>query len=184
MSIQSETALECAWCDGPREPEASVRGSFCSRACWLRHKGDRALNVVRHDHRFCVSCGRQLKTIEEPTDETLRQIEGAESTRALVGYQYRTPAADIGEISNEGAHQHSEITRMGTVCSCGVTDQREASPALREVELADVLANLFKVLYRLWDEGAIDRQPDSDAYFDGYEQERDFTYAVGRALYG
>jgi len=167
-----------------RETGVGPDNETCGTDCYLRWRGENALNQVRQDHRFCVSCGRQLKTIEEPPDETLRDINGAESTRALVGFQYRTPAADLGEITHEGAHKHSEITRTGTVCSCGVTDQREASPTLREVELADVLANLFKTLYQLWDEGALDQRPDKDAYFDAYRETEDFTFAVGAALYG
>jgi len=174
---------ECGYCEEDFEPPA-VSGSFCSADCMYRSRGERALNQIRQDHRLCISCGRQLKTISEPPDETLRDINGAESTRALVGFQYRTPAADFGEVTHEGAHQHSEITRTGTVCSCGVTDQREASPTLREIELADVLANLFKTLYRLWDERAIDRRPDKDAYFAGYKETEDFSYAVGKSLYG
>jgi len=184
MSVQSDSPVLCAWCDEERDPQASVRGSFCSRDCWLRHKGDKALNQLRHDHRFCVSCGRQLKELEEPPDETLRQINGAESTHSLVGYQYRTPQADIGEIQRDGPTEYQDRIHTGTICECGVTDGREADPDLRQLEIDTVLKNLATTLLALWDEGAIDKKLDVRRYTRTYAESEDFALAVGRGLYG
>jgi hypothetical protein len=64
----TETA-ECSYCEGDRDVHASVAGSFCSSECHLKHQADKALNVVRNDHRICASCLRFIKQVERPTDD-------------------------------------------------------------------------------------------------------------------
>lgn len=63
----TETA-ECQHCGGPRNPDASVGGSFCSHECYYNAKGTKALNQIKQDHLFCSTCFRQVKTVEEPPD--------------------------------------------------------------------------------------------------------------------
>lgn len=139
--LESRDTYECSHCGGDRDPRTSVAGSFCSIECHRAHRREkRAREIMReleHDHRFCATCGRQLKTVEKPTDAALRQIDGYHSTTALVGYQYRTEHAETGEISLDVDDEADrpiveDGVATGTVCSCGNTSHRHEEAALRE----------------------------------------------------
>lgn len=137
---------ECGHCGGSHTPAETVAGAFCSQSCHDAHRREkRAAAIFREleqDHRFCATCGKQLKEIEKPTDEALRQIDGYHSTTSVVGYQYRTEYADVGEISLDvrAGFKHGETVRVptrdgvatGTVCECGNTAHRHEEDAIRK----------------------------------------------------
>lgn len=140
---------DCAHCDGPRSKH-SQWGSYCSRECYEAEqraaKANELLNVLEHDHRYCHTCGRQLKEIEEPT-ESYSVVVGPcahhddwdNVTDVLIGYQYRTKHAETGEISldiEDGRSAERPIVEdgvaTGTVCTCGNTSHRHADETLRD----------------------------------------------------
>ena len=140
-----EETYECSHCGGDRRPSTSVAGSFCSTACHRAHKrakqAGRILEILEHDHRFCKTCGRQLKTVDKP-DTTLvvgpcEHQEWGHAKDVLVGYQYRTEHADQGEISMDvdEAGDRPIVERgvaTGTVCRCGNTAHQHGEAIIRD----------------------------------------------------
>lgn len=92
--VPTET-YECAQCGGPRAPETSVAGSFCSTDCHEAHRREKAaekvLDRVVHSHKFCATCFRRLKFVYRPDHPDLPDF--------FRGYQHRTDNAELGEIS-------------------------------------------------------------------------------------
>lgn len=138
---------ECAYCGGDRRASASVGGSFCSTECHRAHKrakrAGEIFELLEHDHRFCRTCFSQLKEVHKPAGvsvvipPSLHDEDWGHATDVLVGYQFRTPAAETGEISMDvDAEGDRAIVEdgvaMGTICQCGATDHRDDEPAIRE----------------------------------------------------
>jgi DNA-directed RNA polymerase subunit RPC12/RpoP len=158
----SEETYECAHCGGPRRPSTSVAGSFCSIDCHQQHRREkRAGEVLRElaqDHRFCATCGRQLKEIEAG-DQLLvvgpsRHDSWTFASDVWAGYQHRTEHAELGEISLDTADEPTVLTddyvATGTVCECGNTDHRHEESAIRErfpFETAHYLALAVDILH-------------------------------------
>ena len=109
---QSETATYTCDRDGCQtevEEHALVHGSFCSQQCYDKHRGAKQLRNIKHDHRWCHGCFRQLKDIERPGDEysvVIGPVDHdavADTARdVLVGYQYFTEHATHGEKTGRG----------------------------------------------------------------------------------
>lgn len=211
-TTQPETA-ECSYCDGDRDPYASVAGSFCSTECHTKHRADKALNVVRNDHRICASCLRFVKTVESPDDEWVNEHksrsqfalrvgglfhnkcgesvldlthcpdEQRTQRESIRGYQYRTENAETAVIEVEGPHKWSRVKQTGTSCRCGNTDPSETIDILQECEPAVVLANHVNTFRRLEAEGKIDKRINKDVLFETFRETRDLMLALGRALH-
>lgn len=136
----------CGHCGGAHTPAETVAGSFCSTGCHRGHqRAKRAGEFFREleqDHRFCATCGRQLKTTNKPPRQvvippSLHDADWGNASDVLVGYQYRTPHAETGEISldvDDDADRPivEDGVAKGTVCCCGNTDHRHEEPAIRE----------------------------------------------------
>lgn len=143
-SPTTEETYECAHCGGPRRPSTSVAGSFCSTECHREHRREkRAAEVLREleqDHRWCATCGRQLKEIEAGGCSLVvkpsAHQEWTAASDVWVGIQHRTAHADIGEVSldttDDGTVLTDDRVATGTVCECGNTDHRHAEPIIRQ----------------------------------------------------
>jgi len=141
-----EETYECSYCDGDRRPSTSVAGSFCSIECHRAHKRakrvDEIMELLEQDHRFCKTCGRQLKTVDKPATASLvigpsQHQEWDYAKDVLVGWQYRTEHSETGEISMDVDEEGDRpIVRdgvaTGTVCRCGNTAHQHAEEALRD----------------------------------------------------
>ncbi|SNZ18306.1 hypothetical protein SAMN06269185_3327, partial [Natronoarchaeum philippinense] len=102
------------------------------------------MELLEHDHRFCKTCGRQLKTVDKPA--TASVVVGPSSHQewdyakdVLVGWQYRTEHAETGEISldvdEDGDRPIVERgVATGTICECGNTAHQHAEDAIRNRE--------------------------------------------------
>jgi len=144
ISTPTEEAYECAYCGGPRRPSTSVGGSFCSIECHHEHRREkRAAEVLREltqDHRFCATCGRQLKEIEaggcSVVVKPASHQEWTAASDVWVGIQHRTRHADIGEVSLDTTEGDDTLVQdrvaTGTVCACGNTDHRHEELAIRQ----------------------------------------------------
>jgi len=176
----------CRQCDGPRTPELSVGGSFCSERCLFRHRGAKVLQQIAADHRWCATCFRQIKHTHRPPESELVELNIPKHIRdAFVGYQYRTDHATDGVDEAEradGSERRIEFTR--TSCECGAVDPSDQHEVLRELDPAATIQSLWACLVRLEEHGTIQRRPSKSAYLDALrESDCDWTYAIGRALY-
>lgn len=196
MSVQPETAeqqFQCAHCGEPRDPHASVGGSFCTEECRIAHKGRSALNQIESDHRYCASCFRQVKTTHRPTDEELREMDVRWSIReAFIGYQWRTEHGVPAEVElpdMEPADADIQIenppVRGATGCVCGAIDHRDHDADLARIEgLASVGQHLLVCLRELAEREALDADPCPREFLDALEERPgDWEHAAGRALY-
>lgn len=143
---ESGETYRCSECDEEFAAIAAVAGSFCSMECHRSHRrGKRAREVMReleHDHRFCATCGRQLKEIERPIGKSLvippsAHDDWAAASDVLVGFQHRTQHAETGEISldvDDRAERPivEDTVTTGTICECGNTAHRHEEGAIRE----------------------------------------------------
>ena len=183
MSVQSSLGSfepsprtgECgrSECDAEFPVHGAYKGAFCSRQCHLQHRGQKALNVIRNDHRWCATCFRKLKEIERPP---------MDAPEFVVGYQYPTehmrPSVDSrGAL---GVEQHWR--RWG--CECGNVDHRHRDDILEDVEIDGAVYNLLVCLHELEADGPLTERADPDRLFGALRQRwRDWEYAIGAALY-
>lgn len=179
----------CAHCDGERQPNATVKGSFCSRECWYKHKGRKALNTIQFDHTVCGTCGRVRATVEnprpegqkwyleQPKDGTFTYNPESDSVDFETWGQTETIEAAIGR-------RYSTPNEQGGACKCGTISTVEAHDILRNIELDKVLVRLFKRLREKERDGELSNTPDKDSLFSAFKESNgDFAYAAGRALY-
>jgi len=187
-------------------------GFFCGERCYYTHKGEKALNNLKHDHRLCANCGSWLKQVSRPTDEW-RQLKGSALQVALENGGILTKAngkqildytdvADVGVIpvdsvcGFEHATEHAENVHKefqideyrstfgtGLGCKCGVTDPRDIDETLRKIELASVLANYVLVFREFYQEGQIDQQISKKQFFNTFKESQDIEYSLGKALF-
>jgi len=205
---------DCVYCGGERTPGGGVRGSFCSNACHYKHKGEKAVNILRHDHRLCASCGRWVKEVSRPDDEWKHERASAVETVLNNGGEYHnvdgvgialdaTAASDTRPTATEqvigfqyatenATHVEKEYPideyrvhyGTGLGCACGMTNTRETDNILRGVELASVLANYVVVFRELEREGQLDQRISKDRFFNTFRETRDIEHAVGKGLHG
>lgn len=157
----------CAFEDCSQEfavPNA-VAGSYCSQACADRGTGRDFLRSIRGDHRFCWSCLRTVKEVERPTDEARRGL-GPITDECLVGYEYLTEHADVGE--------------HGVECRCGAVGH-DLDFWLRR-EDGPWQWYLMLVVETTREEGQHDYHFDLATFADEFWETGDFELAVGRAL--
>lgn len=211
-TTQPETA-ECSYCGDDRDIHASVAGSFCSEDCYHKHQADKALNVVRNDHRICASCLRFIKSVERPDEEWVNEQNSRRQhalnngaiwhtkngmqvfditrcpdkqrtqTESVIGFQYRTENAETVVKELEGPDRYSRIKQTGTACKCGNTNPSERVEVLQESEPATVLANHFITFRRLYSEGKVDSRINKDVLFETFRETRDLQLSLGRALH-
>jgi len=173
MSVQ---ITECDVCG--TEFEYGHQPGYCSEECYHRNAGDNFLQLLKHDHRFCHSDFKRLKEIERPTDEQLRQIDGIHSSECVVGFQYKTSEADVGEITAKPGVQDTVVT--GIICSCGVTDHKD--DYLRNLNPIEAAKRLRNRVIETRLEGQHDYAFDEKTFVEAWNESKDWTLALGRAL--
>lgn len=190
MSSNTPPATEayfCQQCGGPRSPDASVGGSFCSERCLYRHKGEKALRQIRSDHRFCATCFRRLKTVSRPADSRLEDAGLSRLTReAFVGYQYRTEHATDGvdEVAAEERPSDRRLAYSRTSCECGTVDPSDRHEVLRQLDPKQTVQSLWRCLVELERDGTLTHRPSRGAYLEALRKtDLDWSYAIGRALH-
>lgn len=181
LATQPTRTATCAYCDGERDPDDSIEGSYCAPLCYYKHTGQKLLNLIQHDHRWCTNCGRQLKEVEEPTDEQLRQIDGFHSKTAVIGFQYTTPNAGVGfkDIHSE----RGERVISGVICAkCGNTSHHTDFPEDRERHFLEYGERIFSTLEGKESEHNADL--DRETFFEMLIQTRDIVFSLGKAKEG
>jgi|GEM_PF-4367273 len=180
--MTQEPRVQCAHCDGPRDPNASVAGSYCSTECYYRDKGEGILSELEHDHTVCSTCFATLKEIETPRQDDPDCYVGIEHPTVNATRADGAPhPADTDEL---GVLRPEPSTHTPLACRCGAIEN-ERDETIERIEGADVLLNLWGQLCRLYTQGAIDNAPSKDRLFDGLrEQGRDWAYAIGVSVWG
>lgn len=68
-----ETGVQHDDCDHPdctaSYPVTDGVAGHCSQRCADRHRGQRFLNTLQHDHRYCGTCFARLKDVHSPSDQ-------------------------------------------------------------------------------------------------------------------
>jgi hypothetical protein len=156
----------------------------CSEYCYHAHRGEKVLNLLKYDHRFCHGDFSKLKTINRPTDEQLRQIEGIHSKDSVVGFQYGTENAETGEKTLTAREDRKEIVGTGIVCgNCGTTDYRDSFQ--RDFSPRDAAKRLRKRIQETRDEGQHQFDFSTEAFVEAWNSNvGDWELALGRALEG
>lgn len=177
MSTTQRNQQHCKHC-GDDYTEFYSPG-YCSERCYHAYQGQNLLNLIQYDHCFCGSCGERLKEIEEPTDAQLRKIDGYHSTTAVIGYQYRTKHADIGEKGSE--KPTGDEIHTGIVCGrCGNSSLHTTFPELQENHLIEYGGRILDTLQEKSDEH--NKEIDAAQFFDALVETEDIAYALGQAI--
>jgi len=184
-----QPTVECRYhdCDAIGRKWELHHGKFCSNVCELKHRGHEALSRIIYDHTRCLTCFRQLKTINEPKPDfeftenghgwtidedgnpTLEYYDQEVTRQAACGFQFLTEFADKGEKA------HGDRVITGTICDhCGNTDHTHHDTALADREAIGRLVAL------LADED--DLVVDVHELHRVYERHPDLELAVGIAL--
>ena len=170
---------DCKHC-GDRITEFYSPG-YCSKACWDRYRGEKLLNNVRHNHCYCSNCGAQLKEIEKPPKSFLVGM-GRHSAESLVGFQYRTPSADTGEIGVKDTPGR-EAVATGTVCGeCGNANPRDEFPESQDLHLLEFGQRIVDSLIEQRGEGVHDKSIHQDTFFDALLETGELAQSLGRAI--
>lgn len=82
----SQALTECHHCS--ETYEHGFDGQYCSEACKDKQQAETSLNLIRHDHRFCGTCGGQLKTIEPPNEDWKHEKGSVTETAIDNGAEY------------------------------------------------------------------------------------------------
>jgi len=212
MSQVQTTTYDCAYCDDEYQTPG-FQGSFCSPHCFYAKKGDDALNLLRHNHTVCPTCGNELKSVEPPSDDwkhrkgsaldvalqnggtltkdhgqqvlDLTEVSGSRPVpvESVCGFQYRTEHACTVEQTHE-IDDYTEVVTTGTGCECGTTDLFTIDNDIQEIALTETLANYVRRFRAFWEEGQLDQRLDKRKFFEAYKDSRDIRYAVGVGLHG
>lgn len=168
MSVQTTVreTFECARCGGPRQKRTSVKGSFCSLGCYYAHKGAKALNTIREDHKTCSSCFRPVKTVYRPDDSECYQLRKKPLIirEAFVGFETDTQYADRG--------------MWGIECKCGTVNQSDEDEMCR-----DGVAYEWFLWQHFQASQELDATFDIATFADLMWEHNDLERAVGEALY-
>lgn len=140
---------------------ASVRGSFCSTACYDTHRARKRardiLATIRKDHRFCGTCFRRTKEIEHPPSDRWGLPD------CVVGFEYRTEHADEGEKTvATDEYGHESLVGHGLICECGNTKHSQAEVILRNRFSLELGYWLLEAVDDLRAEGSIDATVDDE----------------------
>ena len=160
--------FECHHPDCESERTSSQYGSFCSDRCKTRHVGLKALRNIKHDHRFCATCYKPLKTIYRPADRESAKLR----TKAViirdsfVGYQ------ELTEFAKRGGY--------GLECSCGNVGHYHTEQAFQEGEPYEWFLKLAFEKFRK--EGQIDDRFCIETFCNEFWRSEDLEFSVGKAL--
>lgn len=191
QATQQVTECDLAGCERAGR-KWTFQGGCCTREHWERHVGRKALSEVRTSHTRCYTCFATLKDIELPKPDSAFDISGVELTYdpeedrlevlrysqevtcdAAIGYQYRRPEADIGQI-NAGP-----LVVTGTVCGeCG-----SASLSQHVDTVADGHRTAARAVEHLWSLDDSDFSSfDPELLHREYAESSDIAQAAGAAI--
>ena len=171
-------------CRGVVTPGDAVDG-HCSHECRLRDQGQKLLNLVKHDHRFCYTCFRKLKEVHDVPAWKRRRIDPVTES-VVTGIQSRTEHAEIGERLQVRSGSLPDDTRQGTICKCGQTNHQDREGLIQSSNIKTVARNLYATLEQFRDEGQHDTSLDYlalvEVLYAQYQHDADYDVPVAVAL--
>jgi len=170
---------ECDWCGD--EFDHGVNADYCSQECLESARGERVLNLLKYDHRFCHGDFTKLKEVSRPTDEQLRQIQGIHSTESVIGFQYGTEHAETGEKTLRA--DTYDVVGTGIVCSnCGTTDHTDSFQ--RDFEPGKAAKRLRERIQETREEGQHDWAFDTESFLEAWQEHTgEWELCLGKALH-
>jgi len=174
--------FECEVCGTQMTEATSVRGSFCSTACYDRHterkRARDILATIRKDHRFCGTCFRQTKTIERPPSNRWGLPD------CVVGYEDATEHADEGDKTvATDPYGHETVVGHGLICECGNTHHPQVESVIRDRFALEVGSWLLAAIGELRAEGKVEATIDDDRLFDALiDRDTDHEDALTAAI--
>jgi len=201
ITVTSQETYPCSreGCEQTRTKATSVDGSYCSQRCSDLATGKNLFKHIKHDHRFCHSCFRQLKEIERPpAHQSLvvgpvdHDTVGDTFRDVLVGYEHMTEHAEFGESSTTFV-DHDDSQRpdgpnavvTGTICTCGTTDHRDEYIREEHVtSVSDAALRLCNIIELLGREGQHDKTIHVQQFIDELAagDSLDWEISIGRAV--
>lgn len=170
VQTPTNSLVECDYndCDSLFEPGKGVDG-HCSEECYYGHRGSRALQNIKHDHRFCSSCYRPLKDVYRPDRDELPLTNRKPQLiwDSFIGFQDPT--------------EHSVSTREGRECVCGNVDHYHSDSLLRDSQPYSWYLMLAFEQFR--SEGQIEQVFDLEVFVNEFWRSEDLRYSVGKALH-
>lgn len=91
MGVPTGTCFEC-------RTEFELPGydrDYCSEDCFYSSRGDKALNLLRYDHRLCASCGRFLKEVDPPSEDWKHYRESLTELLLDAGAEYTNQDGEL-----------------------------------------------------------------------------------------
>jgi hypothetical protein len=193
----------CSHCDGPRDPRASVEGSWCSLECYRIEKGENALAAVEQNHRFCATCFRQKKTVYRPTDEALLDADVAKGIVSIFkGFQDPTEHATLAERSEVAGSPFTPERddsdqpdlrstspdrireRRALGCVCGNVEHDARVEVLANVDLSATIYHLALTMRKLDQADNVGGYFELDRFGDVFDpDEGNWAEAIGAAIY-
>lgn len=184
-------SYECTACGDDYPAGSAYAGSYCSDVCYHQHKGRDVIRDIKQDQRWCATCFRPVKEIEQPPSTKTLFVEGPRGRDdetlqkdVLIGHQHPTEQTRwvVDEQEMPNAFLPLERSRWG--CSCGAVNPSTQSAILQRIHAKTVITSLLTCLAQLHDEGNVAHHPSREALFDALrERPFDWAYAAGRAIY-
>jgi len=175
---------------------------FCSTECYHRHKGANIQRQIRTDHTRCATCYAERKKTSHPSEDWKHKHESPVELVLQSDGQYhdvdgeialdatqapnRKPTATDSIIGFEYLTENIEYANGFSYCKCGNVRHSTESEELRNIELQEVIVNLWGLLKDYYDKGQFgDNKPDKQVLFDTLkESDMDFELSIGKAVYG
>lgn len=93
----------------------------------LAKAADKALTILRFDHRFCANCFRQIREVERPTTQEKKE----EIQDAFIGFAHptahtihgvdRTPGQMVNKWPGKIEFEYAPTFTSKQICECGAT---------------------------------------------------------------
>jgi len=174
-------ACEYRGCEEEKPRHELIGKEFCCHEHKIKDIGDGMLRRLKYDHRYCNGCFTKLKTVQRPTDEQLRHVDGKHSTESIIGFQFPTEHADVGEKTFNARDDRKEIIGTGIVCgNCGQADNQDDFQ--RDLSPVRAAKRLHQRVVETREEGQHDMSFNGEAFVKAWNESHDWEYSLGVAL--
>lgn len=187
MSVKSTTSTgTCGYCSDEYLIANSVKGSYCSTECYHKHRGEKALNTFRWDHRKCSTCGRIRAEVEPPKPDEGFAVDGQAYDSA---WHVEDGVVHYESFGQDESAEAAIGFRTATVneeegCVCGTLERTGDGhfDVLHNVETFQTLLRVHKRIKEAAIDGQREDWPSKAALFRNLRESNDLAYSVGKAL--
>lgn len=124
---------------------------------WAIQTASQILDTLRHDHRFCANCFRQVREVEAPWRSKGKQpkdwmIGYATPTRHTIRGVDEKPNEDIVIETDDGQRALVSSYREKAICECGATHHKTEHRPLKKPAAVRYARNLSESINSLREE--------------------------------